>query len=191
MKKYKYYFRKPRSEITKDILTLLLISGGIALAATSPYFGIAIWKSLKNRNKYPKTKVSSKFCELRKRGFIMLEKDGHDIKLTLTPKGEKMAGYMQINRMKIQPPKKWDSLWRVLTFDISNLKTAQRNTIRKLLKELGFQCLQKSVWVHAFNCKAEIEIIKDFFELKENEVRLIVAKDIGDNRELKRKFSLL
>ena len=102
-----------------------------------------------------------------------------------------MAGYMQINRMKIQPPKKWDSLWRVLTFDISNLKTAQRNTIRKLLKELGFQCLQKSVWVHAFNCKAEIEIIKDFFELKENEVRLIVAKDIGDNRELKRKFSLL
>ncbi|KKT16747.1 MAG: hypothetical protein A2654_00345 [Candidatus Nealsonbacteria bacterium RIFCSPHIGHO2_01_FULL_43_31] len=190
MEKYKYYFRKPRSEITKDILTLLLISGGIAIAATSPYFGIAIWKNLKNRNKYPKRRVSSKFCELRKRGFIILEKDAHDIKLALTPKGEKIAGYMQINKMKIQRPKKWDSLWRVLTFDISNLKTTQRNAIRKLLKEIGFQCLQKSVWVHAFDCKAEIEIINDFFGLKENEMRLIVAKDIGDSRELKRKFRL-
>ena len=97
---------------------------------------------------------------------------------------------MQINKMKIQRPKKWDSLWRVLTFDISNLKTTQRNAIRKLLKEIGFQCLQKSVWVHAFDCKAEIEIINDFFGLKENEMRLIVAKDIGDSRELKRKFRL-
>lgn len=190
MKKYKYYFRKPRSEITKDILSLLLISGGVAIAATSPYFGIAIWKRLQNRKKYSKSKVSSRFCQLRKRKLIMMQKDGHDIKIILTPEGEKAAGYMQIHKMRIRWPKKWDNLWRVLIFDISNLKTLQRNTIRKLLKELGFRYLQKSVWVHAFDCEAEIELIRGFFGLRKNEIRLIIAKNIGEDTELKRKFKL-
>lgn len=38
IKKYKYYFTKPKSEITKDILTWLLITGAIFIAASSPYF---------------------------------------------------------------------------------------------------------------------------------------------------------
>jgi hypothetical protein len=35
---HKYYFRKPRSEIAKDIFSLLLVTGAVTIAATSPYF---------------------------------------------------------------------------------------------------------------------------------------------------------
>ena len=59
--KYKYYFRKPKSEIAKDILYWLAITGAITIALTSPYFGRNLLKGLKKWmrfEKIPKTKES-------------------------------------------------------------------------------------------------------------------------------------
>jgi hypothetical protein len=44
--KYKYYFRKPKSEIVKDILYGLLTVGAITIAASSPSFGWNLWKAI-------------------------------------------------------------------------------------------------------------------------------------------------
>jgi hypothetical protein len=38
LRKYKYYFRKPKSEIVKDVLEFLATIGVLCIAATSPYF---------------------------------------------------------------------------------------------------------------------------------------------------------
>jgi hypothetical protein len=38
IKKYKYYFYKPKSEIVKDILNWLMLAGAVYIAASSPYF---------------------------------------------------------------------------------------------------------------------------------------------------------
>ena len=54
MARYKYYFKKPKSEISKDIFKTLLILGMICIAATSPYFGVNLLKGLKNLKKHKK-----------------------------------------------------------------------------------------------------------------------------------------
>ena len=77
VKKYKYYFKKPRSEIVKDILKALLVTGAITIAATSPYFIVNILKSRKNFKKYPKKKVHDTFYNLRKQGLIEIEKKNY------------------------------------------------------------------------------------------------------------------
>jgi len=56
VRKYKYYFRKQKSQIVRDIFTLLVVGGIIAIAATSPYFVQNVLRVQKNWKKYPKQK---------------------------------------------------------------------------------------------------------------------------------------
>ncbi len=190
MSQYKYYFRKPKSEIAKDVLRGLIITGVVGIAATSPYFGLNLLKALKQRQKYKRKKVYDAFYELKKQGCIEIKKKNHQVYISLTEKGKKKAGWLQIDALEIKKPKKWDQKWRFVIFDISQLKRFYRDTFRGKLKELGFYPLQKSVWIHPFDCRDEIELLRSFFGLTEKEMRLILAEDIGEERWLKKFFKL-
>ncbi|MEK9135342.1 MAG: hypothetical protein AAB451_03570 [Patescibacteria group bacterium] len=190
MSKYKYYFRKPRSEIVGDILKTTLISGVVAIAATSPYFIVNALKAYKHLQKYPKNKISDIFSRLKRQGLIETEQRGGQIHIKLSPEGRKKAGIYQINSLLIKRPKKWDSKWRIVIFDIAELKKTHREAFRGKLKELGFQVLQKSVWVHPFNCEDEVCLLRDFFGLDKKDVQLIIAEKIEDSEELKKIFDL-
>lgn len=187
--KYKYYFKKPKSEIVKDILMGILLTGAICLAVSSPYF---IRNVLNNKRwkKYPKQRVSDTFYKLRKQGLIEIEEINHQIYISLTEEGKKKAGMFQINSLEIKKPRKWDKKWRVIIFDVAELKKKYREAFRGKLKELGFIPLQKSVWIHPFDCEAEFELLKDFFGLSEKEIRLITTEKIGKDEELKKIFKL-
>lgn len=187
MRKYKYYFRKPRGEIAKDILTILVIAGVLMLSGSAG--ASAFWRWIKTRKRYEKKKFCDTFTRLRRKGLIVVEHHGHDLKITLTTEGRRAAGYMQIDKLKINHPKKWDGFWRLILFDIANLKTPQRNAFRGMLKELKFVPFQKSVWVHAFDCTAEIELLSDFFGLQK-EVHLILTKDIGNDDFFRKYFHI-
>ena len=190
MSKYKYYFRKPRSEIVKDILKTTLFAGAVAIAATSPYFLTNALKSYGRLKKYPKPKVSDIFARLKREGLIRADRQGAQIYIRLTPQGRKKAGICQINDLEIKKPKKWDGKWRIVIFDITELKRNHREAFRGKLKELGFRVLQKSVWIHPFSCRDEIILLRDFFGLDENNIRLIVAEEIENDEELRKIFNL-
>lgn len=190
LKKYKYYFKKPRSEIVKDILYWLLVSGMVIIAAQSPYFVRNLLRNFSRFKKYSIRKLSSTFWKLKKKGLIKIQNINHQIYISLTEEGKRIAGWMQIDDLTIKKPKKWDGFWRIVIFDISELKKLHREAFRGKLKELGFYPLQKSVWVHPFDCQAEIELLRDFFGLSEKELRLIVSNNIGDDKELRKIFKL-
>jgi len=119
-----------------------------------------------------------------------MEKVGHQIYISLTEKGRKLASWLQIDDLKIKRPKKWDGKWRLAIFDISQLKKIYREAFRGKLKELGFYPLQKSVWIYPFDCRDEIELLKDFFGLNEKEVRLLICENIGKDDWLKKHFKI-
>jgi len=191
LRKYKYYFRKPRSEIVKDAMRILLVSGTLIITAQSPYFVRNLLKDYKNLNKYPKKKVSDTFSNLRRQGLIEIERHNNQIYIRLTQEGRKRAGIYQISSLEIRRPKKWDGKWRLVIFDIAQLKKIYREAFRGKIKELGFCQLQKSVWVHPFDCRAEIELLRDFFGLSQDELRLIIAEKIGEDVGLKKFFGIL
>lgn len=187
---YAYYFRKPKSEIVKDIFMWLLVGGVIAIAATSPYFVPNLVKGYKRWKKYPAKKVSDTFYQLRKKGLIHFETTNQQLYISLTKEGVKRAGMFQIDKLKVKKPKQWDGFWRILMFDIEEKKKPYREALRGKLKELGFFLLQKSVWAHPFNCRNEVELLKSFFGLSSKELCLIVAKDVSNEGELKAHFHL-
>ena len=190
MSKYKYYFYKSRSEIVKDILCWLAISGAVCIAATSPYFGLNLLKVFKKGRKYKKKKIYNAFYRLRKEGCIDFIKKNHQIYINLTEKGKRKAGRFQIDALKITKPKKWDKKWRLVIFDITHLQRLKRDVFRGKLKEMEFYPLQKSVWIIPYQCEDEINLLKDFLGLSDKEVRLIVAEKIGNDTFLKKIFKL-
>lgn len=188
--KYKYYFKKPKSEIVKDILKWLAIAGAVSIAATSPYFLVNLIRSIPKWGSYKRRNVSDAFRRLRQQECLKIERRGHDIHISLTEKGRKLAGWLQVDALEIKRPRKWDRIWRLVVFDISQLKRAYRDAFRGKLKELGFRPLQKSVWIHPFNCRDEIELLRTFFGLSEKEMRLIATRNIGSDDYLREVFKI-
>lgn len=190
MTKYKYYFKKPKSEIAKDILLGLFLTGAVCIAATSPYFIQNMIRGIKNLRKYKNQKIYDAFYKLKKRGFINIQYRNGQIYISLTKEGRKKAGWLQINSLKIKKPKKWDKKWRLIAFDISQPKLIYREALRGKLKELGFYKFQKSIWIHPYNCKDEIGLLKRFFGFSDNEVRFILAEKIGDDKKAREIFKI-
>lgn len=191
VKKYKYYFRKPKSEIAKDILKTLIATGFLVIATQSPYFILNLITTFKKWKKYPKKKIYNTFYQFKRRGLIVIEERNRQLYISLTPKGKKMAGIFQIDALKITKPKKWDGKWRILLFDIPEKIRITREAFRGKLRELGFCPLQKSAWIHPYDCEAEVELLKDFFGLSKNELRLIIAQEIEEDRLFQKYFGLL
>ena len=190
MSKYKYYFRKPKSAIVSDVFKWLAIAGAVSIAATSPYFALNILKGFNKSGKYEKEKVCDAFYKLKKQGYISIQQKNHQIYISLTKEGKKKAGRFQIDSLAIKKPKKWDSMWRLVIFDIPQLKNVQRNAFRGKLIELGFMLLQKSIWIYPYQCKDEIGLLRDFFGLTEKEIRLITAKNIENDSYFRKIFKL-
>lgn len=191
MSKYKYYFKKPKSEIVKDVLRTLLISGAICVAVgASSYSALKFVKKYTRKQMYKKRMFYDTFYNLKKQGCIKIENKNHQVYISLTEKGKKKANWMQIDELKINKPKKWDKKWRIVMFDISQLKTLHRNAFRGKIKELGFMPIQKSVWAQPYDCKDEIYLLRDFFGLTSYEISLIVAEELDNEDNLKKLFNL-
>jgi len=190
MSQYKYYFRKPKSAIVADILKWLVVAGAVSIAAASPYFALNIMKGFSGGEKYKKRKVCDAFYKLKQHGYINIRQSNHQLYISLTEEGRKKAGRFQIDSLKIKKSKKWDHLWRLVIFDIPQLKSVQRNVFRGKLRELGFIPLQKSIWICPYECKDEIGLLRDFFGLSEKEIRLVTAQSIENDSYLQKVFKL-
>ena len=116
------------------------------------------------------------------------EKDG-EVWVTFRKEGKELLLKYKIDELKIEKPKQWDGKWRVVIFGIPEEKRLARDVLRNKLKELGFYCLQKSVFVHPFECQREIELIKRVYEI-EPYVCYMKADFVDREARLRRHFKL-
>ncbi len=192
MSQYKYYFKKPRSEITKDILKGLALVGVVTLAGVfSPSaFARQFWKIVRNidAEKGNKKKFYDTFYRLRKQGYVDITERNRQVYISLTAEGKKRAGRFQIDALRIAKPKKWDEKWRIVIFDIDDRRRVKREAFRGKLIDLGFVLLQESVWVYPYNCEDEIKLLQEFFGLTSKEICVIVAERIWDDEKLRKTF---
>jgi DNA-binding transcriptional regulator PaaX len=192
MTKYKYYLKKPKGEITKDILQWTLTAGVVAIAATSsPFFllnAVKAFTKTRKGQRHKRKDIYNAFYRLRCQGCLDFKEENNQVYISLTEDGRKKAGWMQINHLAIKAPKQWKKRWYLIIFDIAHNHRAKREALRGLIKRLGLYQLQKSVWAYPHDCTDEIELLRDFFGLSENELRVVVAENIGDDIFLRKKF---
>lgn len=179
--------------IAKKILSGLLLTGAVAIAATSPYFLPAIAKAYLRNKKYrnsDRRKISQAMSYLKRNRLIVLKEEGDKIIVELSEKGEKKVKQYEFNELKITKPEEWDQKWRIVIFDIPDKKRVARNVLRDKLKNLNFFQLQKSVWAHPYPCENEIKLVAEIFEVSPF-INIIIADRILNDIKARAHFNLL
>ncbi|HAJ44538.1 MAG: hypothetical protein UV53_C0001G0021 [Candidatus Azambacteria bacterium GW2011_GWE1_42_9] len=172
---------------------LLLLSGGLALSLTrrpDTYFRIVKniakeWKKINERSLRESIKklYQSKIIDYK-------ENNNGTVELILTDAGKKKILLYDLEKLKIDKPPKWDNLWRLVIFDIPENKKQARMAMSSKLKELGFYPMQKSVFIHPYECKDEIDFVTELFNIVPY-VRFLRVKDVDIELDLKNRFHLI
>lgn len=186
-----------KGKFVKILLKGILFAGAVIIEGNSPYF---FTRSLPRIIKFSKYQLKKKelekkrfynaFSYLRRRGLVRMEYTGKQLEISLTEEGKKYVGKYQIDDLEIKKPKKWDKIWRILIFDIGEKNKIKREALRGKIKQLGLFQLQKSVWVCPYNFRKEMYILRNFFGLKNREMKVIIASEIEDEEEIKLFFNI-
>lgn len=190
MKEIKKKPRRIYSPIKRKVL--LLLQAGLALSLTpSPKTHFYILKELSKdwqeiERQYLRQIVREFY---RERLVDWQEKADGSVRIVLTKKGKQKILEFNIDKLCVKEPATWDGQWRIVFFDIPEKRRKVRDALRNKLKDLGFYELQKSVFVHPFSCRDEIDFIVEFFNIRPF-VRYAEMINPTNEAELKLKFNL-
>ncbi len=165
---------------------LLLLAGGVALSsARTPN---AQWEIIQEMGREWKAvdhqRMSRAITSLYESKLIDAKRnDDGTFSLTLGEDGRKRVLTYNLTRMKIARPKKWDKLWRLVSFDIPEDEREVRDSLRGHLLRLGFYEMHQSFFVHAFDCKDELTYVVELYDVQKY-VRFITAIEIDTAPEL-------
>ncbi len=126
---------------------------------------------------------------IKKQGLISLKYEGDKIIIRLTKNGKEKLLRFNLDELHIKPQARWDRKWRLVIFDIPEKLKVARLMFRNKLREMGFQYLQKSVWVCPYPCEDEIDFLKEIYLIRSC-VRVVTAESIDIQGDLVRKFNL-
>lgn len=179
-------------KITAQRVLLLLAAGALLGFNRRPngqrqiIKGIAhYWNEIERR---ALSRAIDRLYESKMVNFKYNEKDKSNT-IVVTREGKKIALNFKTDRMKVNPMKKWDGKWRVVTFDVPEKARYVRDGIRSALRRMKFFEYQKSVFVHPFECQNEIEFITEFYEARPW-VRFLIAESMDNEFHLLTHFDL-
>lgn len=178
----------------KDLIKEILIGIGLlGLITITGAMAPGIFGAL-NKNKFIKRKYNRKFNDavyyLKKRKLLILnEKQDGNMKVELSKNGKRKVLIYNLEKLKINPMRKWDGKWRLVMFDIPNKFKERSNVLREKLKELGLYQFQKSVWIYPYPLENEVDFIAQLFEVRPF-VKLGEIINLEDEYKLKKKYKL-
>ncbi|MCX6718034.1 MAG: hypothetical protein NTY81_00320 [Candidatus Staskawiczbacteria bacterium] len=173
---------------TKEKILLLLL-GGVAFGYSyTPGMQWRVIKAVSREwKKLDKKELREGINYLYRLNFVGKKENNNFTSILLTKKGKLMALNYKLGNIKNKSAK-WDGKWRMVAFDVPERYTNGRNALRSKLKEIGFRELQKSVFVAPYDCKEEIEMLVNLFDLGKY-VRFGVLDFIDNEKYLKRIFT--
>ena len=134
-----------------------------------------------------KERIRRALMRLKKNRIVEIYKKGDATVVELTQTGKKRLLEYQLEHLELKKPRRWDGIWHIIIFDIPELKRNARDALTRKLRELGFLCLQKSVWVVPYRCQDEVDFIAEVFGVADF-VHYVEARYIDDEEKLKLHF---
>lgn len=124
------------------------------------------------------------------RGLVQKHQAGDQLSekyYSLTMLGKARLAQRDFAELAIPTPSFWDQQWRLVFFDIPETQRKARQLFTAKLRLLGFQPVQRSVWVHPFPCQSILERVVTMYEIKDF-VTLVVASQIDNQQQLREQF---
>jgi DNA-binding transcriptional regulator PaaX len=187
--KNKKYFR---NEYVHKILENLAYAGLVVTLLAMPQLG-AIGYILKQLNSdyshLSKMRARRSLESLKRRELVYYHIKNNKLTIHLTEKGKSYYQKKQIESMQLPREKKWDGLWRMVSFDIPEKEKINRRHFSKTLNVLGLYNLEKSIFVYPYECQKQIQEIAEAFNVYKY-VRYIKANYISRDEMAKNFFKL-
>ena len=142
-----------------------------------------------NRRRQDEFRFRSRLDNLVRKGLIVRVKHSNKSGYKLTEKGEETAERYALGELALEKPWRWDGKWRVVMFDIPEKKRGSRDELRAVLQTIGFENLQKSVWIYPYDCQDAIELIRRKYELGKH-LRYLTVDEIDFDLNLREVFNL-
>lgn len=180
--------RIDNSTLAKSIFATLAVSALFGTILVFPSLGYIIKYFADDKKKHDYVKRVIRKLE-RQDLLTISEKPDGEITITITDSGKQKALTYQLETMKIEKPAIWDNVWRVVIFDIPEGQKKARNLLRHHLKRLNFFPLQKSVFVHPFHCKEQVDFLKHNFGVA-NYITYMEVKSIDKQNLLRNYFQV-
>jgi len=174
-------------KLQRAILGAVATAGLLSVALVAPN-ALQVLKQFgfgKGISRNQKNSVYNSRKKLVREGLLVYENNF----LRLTEKGRKILEKIESQDYKIEKPKKWDKKWRVIIFDIKEERKSLRNKLRNTLINIGFMCLQKSVWIYPYDCEDLINLIKADFRIGKD-VLYMIADRLENDKQIQKNFGL-
>jgi len=182
-------------ELTAEMskATLAILAAGASFGFKKIYLEVNKQLAARQRKVLAKSGGEKEFRKLMyymdRQDWINTSGRGEKLKLKVTNKGLVRLEKLSFKHLSLPKGQKWDGKWRIVTFDIPESKRRARDALRRLLKELGFSQLHKSVWVTPIPCRRQVLKIKKLYGVR-NHISLIEAEYFDRIQEFKQKFKL-
>lgn len=130
----------------------------------------SFWRNMKKKKD---RKQFGQFINyLKRRGYIKISENKG---ILLTKEGEEKV--LKIKYKFVNKRKRNDDQWIMLMYDIPKTKNRERFLLRRSLHYLGFQQLQKSIWICPYDVfKPTQQLIKNY--KLDRFVRLLLVEEI-------------
>lgn len=172
---------------TKEVIYLLgmgtlllgsILMPGLGLAAGAIYRAKKrhdFLKSQKQWKKFNRYLLKRNLKRLHEQKIVeIVEENGQQL-IKLTQKGRTKYLRFKLEDLSTKGTR-WDNKWRLVLYDVNKLKRTKQDAFRRMLKQMNFYPLQKSVYLTPFKCKEEIEYLREYFNLGEEVLLLEVSK---------------
>ncbi len=186
--------RKDTTQAIMDGVLRFLAGGGFlttALVATNAIqlFDKPLTRLLNNLDKRAAERELRRVIHyMKRRGLIQYDANDYQHGMVLTAEGKKRLKSRELETLSIPRPRQWDKQWRLVFFDIPETLKTRRNMLSSRLRIIGMQPLQKSIWIHPFPCRAEIEAITELLGVRRY-VTYVEISNIDGDKQLRNRFN--
>ena len=169
--------RDIKLDIANAILKAVAIAGFLSIALVAPNaLQLLVTPIDGKRRRLSQWEIERALERLLNGEYLKRQGPHNNLSISLTPKGKDRLHRIELKNAVIKKPKQWDNRWRLVFFDIPQNKHKQRDVIRRKLRELGFLQIQKSVYLHPYECYEIIQAIQNFYRIKQHFHYAVIEK---------------
>jgi len=180
MRKIRKQFRIGENE--KEIIKYIGLGVLVVASFALPNLPIAIRSIEKMRGNKGLQKLIK---NLKNKNIIYLGGE----KIKLTKQGKKLLKEIYLSEIEIIKTKKWDGIWRLVSYDIPEKYKKSRNLFRLILERNNFYKIQESLWVNPYECKEEIAVLAN--DISITPYIIVLSTDhLPNQKEMEKYFGL-
>lgn len=182
--------KRNAQEITKTILDICAVGACTLFVGGGVRNPDRMEKLLKELGEYSVGRVKECLKRLKMQEYIKYNEDDLTKPIVITKRGlQRHAAHTLKEKIRGFTIKKWDHLWRLVTFDVEEKNRWKRDVFRKYLGRMNFFKLQKNIYVIPFAIERDIEQFIKSCKMWNNALILHVA-DLGKREKEAQEYFL-